>query len=119
MAPEDPTNGPKGNPRRPASKPRESLHFPRETAAKPGDQTTQGAAESGTSRRHVKRPNLTLARASQASLPAGAPGSARGSYFTELILSTVNQMESAAKVRESLAFAYWARVVGSQAAAAT
>jgi predicted nucleic acid-binding Zn ribbon protein len=44
---------------------------------------------------------------------------ARGSFFTELLLSTVNRMESATKVRESLAFAYWAHVAGPQAAAAT
>ena len=35
------------------------------------------------------------------------------------MLSTVNRLESATKVRESLAFAYWARVAGPQAAAAT
>ena len=45
--------------------------------------------------------------------------SARGAYFTQLILATVNGMESATKVRESLAFAYWAQVAGPQAAAAT
>ena len=50
----------------------------------------------------------------------GSKGRAGGrSYFTELLLSTVNSMESAAKVRESLAFAYWATVAGPQAAEAT
>jgi hypothetical protein len=46
-------------------------------------------------------------------------GRARGSGIAELLISTVNGMDSAARVRESLAFAYWARVVGAQAAAAT
>ncbi len=42
-----------------------------------------------------------------------------GSFFTRLLLSTITSMESAAKVRESLAYGYWARVAGPQAAAAT
>ena len=46
-------------------------------------------------------------------------GAARGAFFTQLLLSTVNRMESATKIRESLAFAYWARVAGPQAAEAT
>ena len=43
----------------------------------------------------------------------------RGSFFTQVLLSTIGNMQSAARVRESLAFAYWARVAGPQAAAAT
>lgn len=42
-----------------------------------------------------------------------------GSYFARVLLSTVNGMESARKVRESLVFAFWSRVVGAQAAEAT
>jgi predicted nucleic acid-binding Zn ribbon protein len=45
--------------------------------------------------------------------------SPRASYFTELLLSTISGMESRTRIRESLSFAYWARVVGPQAAAAT
>ena len=39
--------------------------------------------------------------------------------MAELIVAAVSGMDSAARVRESLTFAYWARVVGPQAAAAT
>lgn len=43
----------------------------------------------------------------------------RGGGIAEVLVATVTGMDSAARVRESLAFAYWARIVGAQAAAAT
>lgn len=43
----------------------------------------------------------------------------RASRYSNVVLSTIDSMESATKVRESLAFAYWPRVAGPQAAAAT
>ena len=41
------------------------------------------------------------------------------SFFAQVLLSTVNGMDSARKVRESLVFAFWPRVVGEKAAEAT
>jgi len=45
--------------------------------------------------------------------------SPRASYFTELLLATISGMESRTRIRESLVFAYWAKVAGPLAAAAT
>lgn len=115
--PENPTNDPTESSPLPATERRPSLELSQETAARPKAQSLKRPAASGPAPRREKRPNLTLSRPSLDREAAARP--ARGAYFTQLILSTVNKLESAAKVRESLAFAYWARVVGPQAAAAT
>src|SRR5689334_95027 len=48
--------------------------------------------------------------------PPIVPG---GSPVAQVLASAIGRMESAPKIRESLALAWWPRVVGAQAAAAT
>lgn len=65
-----------------------------------------------------KRPASPAAREIAAKLlPRQARGG--GSPLANVLQSTIGRLDSAAKVRESLALAQWPRVVGPQAAAAT
>lgn len=42
-----------------------------------------------------------------------------GASVAKVLIGTISRMDSAAQIRQSLALAYWARVVGPQAAAAS
>src|SRR5579883_652280 len=67
-----------------------------------------------------KRPDGAKERSGQKEASAYRPQAMRGSHpLAGVLQSAITPMESAGKIRESLALAYWPRVAGAQASAAT